>query len=174
MATLSAPLFISLRLVVLAASAVAFLAPAFATDLGWKTWRDSEYDFTVDVPTALFPVERDGPLGGTELRSEDGSLSLLINGQMNGDELPMGTLLDIFIENSGEKTVTYKRTKNNWLVVSGLQSEDDGTQTIYYIRAETTPDRSRLSSFTIYYPKSRKAEFDAIVTRMSRSLTPPQ
>jgi hypothetical protein len=95
-------------------------------------------------------------------------------------ELPPGTSISDIerLTASAEwiKDVTYRAGGESWFVLSGHQigsSRSDADPTIFYFKAMTNAARTRYSAIEISYPRSRKLEFDPIVTRIEKSLTAP-
>jgi len=62
-------------------------------------------------------------------------------------------------------TITYRRIKNNWFVLSGYSGKN-----ILYLK--TYLIRDTLYHLYIRYPKSLKREYDSIVSKISKSFRP--
>lgn len=60
--------------------------------------------------------------------------------------------------------VTYQTIKNNWYVLSGYKDND-----IVYIKTYMSPDKSIFYHLRISYPAKFKTEYNAIVSKASKS-----
>jgi len=63
--------------------------------------------------------------------------------------------------------VTYERVTRDFFAVSGVRDN-----TIFYSRCNVSPTGGTLHCFDLQFPATERTAWDAIVTRMSRSLRP--
>ena len=75
-------------------------------------------------------------------------------------------LVDGEIDAIGGGTTSYTKSTSRWLVKSGTLYGDD---TIFYIRANVDPNCDEMGLLTIRYPVSKKTQYDAAVSAMSKS-----
>lgn len=147
--------------------------PALARD--WQIYENPNAGFSLEYPAGLFATEEPSKEGdGIILKSADGEIELRAYAFNNGDELPLAQIRDIILADLDGREVTYKRIKNNWMVLSGYESGSSGARDIFYQRLEASPDRSRFSVFEIIYPETRRAQIDGLIARIGRSLTAPK
>ncbi|MEN0041116.1 MAG: hypothetical protein AAF764_07230 [Pseudomonadota bacterium] len=151
---------------------LAMSLPAKA-EQGWGQYCNPRYQFCIDYPTGVFEqrIEADNGDGITLVSTEDGA-ELRIYGVMNGDELPPETLLQILAEERDDREITYRASKDNWVVLSGFQGTGEG-RSIFYQRLEGNDANDRLSGMELVYPESARGTYDSLIERMSLSLTPP-
>ena len=139
----------------------------------WKTYTNDTHGFSVDYPLNVFDSEKEAESGnGITLETRDKSVEFRAYGFENGDNLPLETVQKIILEDSDERDVTYKRIKDDWIVLSGYEQEGDRLM-IFYQRLQASKDLSRFSAFEIIYPESERSTYDPLIKRMSHSLTPP-
>jgi hypothetical protein len=158
-----------------ATGAVLMLSTGLAQAQRWDRYLDAESGHSFELPRDRFSeVEnRDGqtifedPSGEARIASFHG-------------ELPPGTALPD-IENmvaTAEwiRNVTYRAGGKSWFVLSGHYVRDAGDRdpVIFYFKAMMNAERTRYSAIEVSYPTSRKVEFDPIVTRLEKSLRPPE
>jgi hypothetical protein len=135
----------------------------------WRKFADPDLGTRVDIPTGIFSVP-DGPSHrgtGQQLKTTDGRAVLAVYSQANDErDTPASYLQKNFKEPLA--ALDYRRVTSSFFVVSGVK---DGT--IYYSRCNISyARRGRLHCFDLKYPASEKRAWDAIVTRISRSLRP--
>ena len=69
-----------------------------------------------------------------------------------------------YIKKRGKAEIVYERTKKDFLVLSGIRDRK-----IFYSKIAVSPNTKNICVLHIVYPQKAKRDFDAIVTRMSRS-----
>jgi hypothetical protein len=141
-------------------------APALqAQDLDWQTYQDTVYDCRVEYPAGLFAPE---PLDVTEdvqrFSGPDEGTYFRVMGVDNSERLSPAQVKAKYLAADIPGDVTYERTKDEFLVLSGFRGES-----IFYTKVAMAPDESTLCILEITYPKGQKERFDPIVTRMSRA-----
>ena len=146
-------------------------ASSVATE--FATYKNDEFGFSVDFPLGIFENQKKSEAGaGITMETNDGLVEFRAYGFMNGDELPLENVQSILLEDSDGRDVTYKRIKDNWIVLSGFEQEGD-RKMIFYQRLQASKDLTSFSAFELIYPESERSVFDPLIKRMSRSLTPP-
>ena len=135
-------------------------------DDGWLHYQNSRFGFSISVPpgmTALRPPENGS---GQEFRSLDGKVKVLVYGHFNLDGF--GSVEESrkreLIE--GERTITYKRKKANWYVVSGVY--DNGTG--FYQRYDA--NENHYAGRLITYPQAEEKKYSPWIERMAKSFKP--
>jgi len=63
--------------------------------------------------------------------------------------------------------LSYQRISASFFAISGVNKGN-----IYYSRCNSSPDHGQLHCIYLIYPASEKRSWDAIVTRISRTLQP--
>jgi hypothetical protein len=139
---------------------------AFAQER-WATYANPRFGTSADYPAHLF-TRRDHPPGngdGQSFRTADGRARLTIFGTRNIDDDTPETYLAKFADLAGT-AVAMRRVTARYYVLSGTRGGD-----IFYDRCNfpAAPD-DIIDCLTITYPAQEKAAWDAVVTRMSRSL----
>jgi hypothetical protein len=148
------------------AAIVVALAPlaAFA-QAKWLTYTNVRFAFAVDYPADTFPsyVESDNSDGATFSASEPG-VELRAFGFWNNDHQRSRTLLT---ERYAGKTLSYSAVKRDYFVASGRQEGRDGAA-IFYDRCNLAGER--VVCVNLVYPAAQKKKWDAVVSRVTRSL----
>lgn len=128
----------------------------------YKSYCNSRFGFCVNYPATFgmgpAPTNNDG----REFSDRDGFF-MIASGNYNVLE---NSLTDEM--RSQEKdfdTITYKKRKRNWYVLSGYKNNN-----IVYIK--TYMGRETIYHLYIRYPIKRKREYDQIVSRISHSFKP--
>jgi hypothetical protein len=140
-------------------------SPSPAQDEGWSVYRDQVFDCRLEYPTSLFTLD---PLDIEEdfrrFSGPDGQTSFRVRGVDNQDRLAPSEIKAKYLQAGVPGDIVYERTKSDFLVLSGYRDES-----IFYTKAVVSPDQRIICILMITYPRGAKREFDAVVTRMSRS-----
>lgn len=139
-------------------------ATAFAASL---TYENDRFGTSVTFPADIFSQEQAPPDNGDGQRwlSNDGA-SLAVFGSYNVlDETPKSREAGARV--NGSRTVTYSRTGQDWVVLSGT----DGDR-IFYERYVFGPT-DIVHGIVIEYPAALKAKYDPLVGSIARSLRGP-
>lgn len=136
-----------------------------ADELGWKAYRDTIEKCQLDYPSSLFEAEAyDAASDIQRFAGPGASTYFRVRGVENAEGLSPADVRGKYLAADVPGDIVYERTKGEFLVLSGYRGSD-----IYYTKVALSPDRDTLCILEITYPRSDKAKFDAIVTRMSRS-----
>jgi hypothetical protein len=146
------------------ASVVILTGPSKAQDLDWGAYRDEKHGCQLDYPQALFAPDPDEPGEPQRFSGNDESIYFRVMGAENASKWTPEDIKDKYLRANMPGDVTYQRTKDEFLVLSGYR--DDA---IFYTKVAVSDDRRTACILDITYPRSAKEDFDGIVTRMSRS-----
>jgi hypothetical protein len=166
----------ALRLILLLALAV----PAYAQPTPqWQSYRDPQYGYSIEVPYGLFSEDNGagGQNKGLMLSAIEGGGRIQIYGGYNAQHADPATLARVLSGTDRVKQVTYRAGGSNWLVLSGYYGKAQGGvagDVIFYTKFMFNPDHTILSAFEVSYPASEKRRYDALITHMEKSLTPPR
>jgi hypothetical protein len=148
------------------AVALAALTPAAShAQAKWLTYTNVRFAFAVDYPADAFPsyVESDNSDGATfNATGED--VEFRAFGFWNNDHQRPRALLK---ERTAGKTLSYSAVKRDYFVASGRQQGRDGAA-IFYDRCNLAGER--VICVNLVYPAAQKKKWDAIVSRVTRSL----
>jgi hypothetical protein len=147
-------------------SALAALTPTIShAQAKWLTYTNVRFAFAVDYPADLFPsyVLSDNSDGATFNAAGEG-VEFRAFGFWNNDHQRSAALLK---ERYEGKTLTYSVVKRDYFVASGRQDGRDGAA-IFYDRCNFAGER--VICVNLVYPATDKKKWDAIVTRLTRSL----
>jgi hypothetical protein len=150
----------------LLAAALAVLAPtASHAQAKWLTYTNVRFAFAVDYPADAFPsyVESDNSDGATFNASGEG-VEFRAFGFWNNDHQQPASLLK---ERYEGKTLGYSVVKRDYFVASGKQEGRDGAA-IFYDRCNLAGER--VICVNLVYPAAQKKKWDAVVSRVTRSL----
>ena len=141
-----------------------FAANALAAS---RTYENDRFGTSATFPADIFSQEQAPPDNGDGQRwlSDDGA-SLAVFGSYNVlDETPASREAEARV--NGERKVTYSRTGQDWVVLSGT----DGDR-VFYERYVFGPT-DIVHGLVIEYPASLKAKYDPLVGSIARSLRGP-
>lgn len=135
----------------------------------WRTYSNVRYRYSVRYPSSLVPQGEADNGDGQKFLSRNAKTQLLVYGSNNVlDE----TIASRFAQNrragaskTSDTVVTFARLKDNWYVVSGYKAE-----TIFYQKCYLVKDH--FVTFEISYPKTERAIWDKITSRISRDFQP--
>ncbi len=133
-------------------------------DPGWTLLRQPGLGIMMDFPAAVLSAPRGDAPNGRGLRYEtpDGRARVSVWTEPNAlHDTPEGYLRKTF--DIPRATRDYERITSEFFAVSG----DSGDRT-YYLRCNLSASAFRC--FNLTYPRAEKAQWDTIVTRMSRTL----
>jgi len=129
----------------------------------------NEFGTEVDYPENIFSVDAGPALRGTgrTLRSPDDRAWLMIYVEGNDEHHTPASFMRAYFA-APRDSLDYDRVTNRYFAISGVNEEQ-----IYYSRCNFPFGvRGRLHCIYLVYPKDDEHRWDAIVTRISRSLRP--
>ncbi|GHA17642.1 hypothetical protein GCM10007989_11050 [Devosia pacifica] len=142
-------------------------------NLGWSSYDDRTFGYTVDIPGALYsPAESSA--GSQTYLTSSGEGQLSVFGAPNTEGYTTSQLEQAVRDSGQIPNITYSAGGERWFVLSGLSRQADGTDLIVYTKFLLNRDRSAFSAFEISYPADQKARYNAVVTRIEKSLRAPQ
>jgi len=150
---------------------------AAAQDFGWQPYVNARYGFSIDIPTeVLRPLPPPANGDGLAFENADRTVHVSVFGAMNALEFTFDQYYQAALDAPDLGRVTYKRKTDRWYVLSGYRTVDLGgapQEMIFYMRVAIDDGGTAISGLNMLFPPSLKEFMDPIVTRMSRSLTPP-
>lgn len=135
--------------------------PAAAGAESWSSYRIPESGTSVDIPSSLFTEEAGQPDGyGVKYRTGDGRADLTVQAVPNDGSSPAAFLA----RKNPPAGIIYKRIAPRFFVVSSIR------------RGKIWYDRCNFGSRYVHcvlinYPAAEKRQWDAVVTRISRTLS---
>jgi hypothetical protein len=135
-----------------------------AQDLDWGVYEDEEHGCRLDYPRALFSADPEEPGEPQQFSGRDESTYFRVMGAENSSKWTPAEIKEKYLRADMPGDITYERTKEEFLVLSGYREE-----AIFYTKVAISDDHHTACILDITYPRSRKREFDGIVTRMSHS-----
>ncbi|MBX9719998.1 MAG: hypothetical protein K2X81_01280, partial [Candidatus Obscuribacterales bacterium] len=137
----------------------------------YNRYVNPRFQFGIDFPAQLKPGEEPENGDGRRFLSPDGSVDLTAYGQsafatVDGTKWTLASLLADSLahrKQDGDQ-VTFSKKGRDWIVVSGFSGDK-----IFYYKAMIHNDF--VKCFEINYPKSRKLEFDPVVSHVANSFT---
>jgi hypothetical protein len=134
----------------------------------WSVFSDT-FGTKVDYPENIFSVDAgDAPRGtGRALRSPDDRAWLMVYVEGNDERHTPASFVRAYFAAPRER-LDYNRVTDRFFAISGVNDEQ-----IYYSRCNFPVGvRGPLHCIYLAYPKDEERRWDAIVTRISRSLRP--
>ena len=139
---------------------------AAAAQYNYRTYHNARFDFSISYPAdVLIPQGEPANHDGQKFRSRDGRAEMLVYGSNNALDQTLGQLYAEETNPSADhphRTVSYKTSKGNWFVVSGIE---DGK--VFY--QKTMLSRGVFKTFRVEYDESQKDLYDSLTTQMVRS-----
>ena len=152
-------------------------AAADIEELGWESYVNSRFGFSVDVPGALLQPLPPSPNGdGVAFENTDRGIHVAVFGAMNALELTFDQYYQSALADPELGRVIYERKTDGWFVLSGFRTVDRPAgpqEMIFYNRIAIDEPGTAISGLTLLFPPALKETMDPIVTRMSQSLTSP-
>ncbi len=156
---------------------LAFALPALADALGWQTYVNPRFGYSVDIPMAYLQQQTPSQNGdGQSFASAAGDAYVAVWGSNNALGWSLDQYYQAALARADVGTVTYKRKAAGWYVLSGYRTVDGATgmyEAIFYERLTIAADGSAISGVVILNAPSIKDKMEPVITRISRSLTPP-
>jgi hypothetical protein len=144
---------------------LALLTPsalASSQPIEWETYSIAETGTSVDIPTSIFTEKAKLPdRYGERLTTKDGKAQMSVDAGPNRDN---DTPARFLAKRHPPSHIQYKRVTSRFFAVSGYKHDK-----VYYSRCNFSHDM--VHCLTIDYPASEERDWDAIVTRISLSLS---
>lgn len=137
-------------------------------DPHWSVLFDS-FGTTVDYPENIFSVDAGAPPRGTgrTLRSPDDRAWLMMYVEGNDERHTPASFVRAYFAGPRD-SLDYNRVTDRFFAISGVNEEQ-----IFYSRCNFPVGiRGPMHCIYLAYPKNEERRWDAIVTRISRSLRP--
>jgi len=151
----------------LSSALIIFVFAVFASgQIKYSTYTNERFAYSIEYPSDLLKMQAPPANGdGREFLSKDKSVRMLVWGEYNAAEKSFQERYEFDMKGFTEKP-TYMVLKKNWFVLSGVK---DGK--IFYQKTlyRKTKNEETFFTFTIEYPKTKRAKFDPIVRRIAAS-----
>ena len=131
------------------------------SSISYSVYTNPRFGFSILYPTFLSP-EPEPENGDGRVFSNDNGEQICVFAQQNIMNYSIEELQQM-CENSIDGTITYSAQKDNWFVLSGINSEDN----IYYIKTILSNDIEYSVSLT--YPQDKKQLYNEIVNEVTKS-----
>jgi serine/threonine-protein kinase len=139
-------------------------APASAQQ--YRTYSNARFGTTAEVPADWKPDPPPANGDGLIFRSPDRRASVTVSGSLHVWN-SIDEAMKIYEQPHDGETVTYRHREPRALVVSGTRGD-----VIFYAKHILSCGDQVWNSVHIEYPARNKAAYDALVTRVARSLRP--
>lgn len=137
-------------------------ALALAADIEWRRYTIASTGTSVDMPVSIFTSDAGAPDGGTGRKffTEDRRADMTVQSVANPSNDSPATFLAKMRPPAG---IIYKRITSDFFVVSSIRNDR-----IWYNRCNR--GNGIMNCVMINYPVAEKRQWDAVVTRISRTL----
>ncbi len=134
---------------------------------GWDFYENARFGTQLSYPSRRFTERSESENGdGVTLRAADGA-TLRVFGARNIEQLTAAAYVgSVTAGNSRYRHVSYRRVGRDFAVLSGTVGS-----TTYYERYAFGDPSSVVHAFVLEYPRAARATYEAIIPRMSRSLS---
>ena len=130
----------------------------------WQTYVNDRFGATADVPAGWKAGEPPANDDGLSFTSPDGSASESVYGALAGID-SIAQDFAVYEEPNDGETITYRHRTKHWLVVSGTEGDR-----IFYRKWLLACRDQVWAGASLEYPASAKAQYDAIVEHVAKSL----
>jgi hypothetical protein len=144
----------------------AFISTAARAE-DWAVYQDEQHGCRLEYASSLFTQGRVDPDKFLRFTGPNKNIYFRVRGLSNEKNWTPERIRAEYIKSRGTADVVYERTKEGFLVLSGIR---DGN--IFYTKVALSSDNRTICVLYISYPRKDKRAFDAIVTRMSHSFGP--
>lgn len=130
----------------------------------WAVYQDDSNKCWLSYPSSVFIP---GEIDAEDFRRFSGpnkDIYFRVAGIPNDEGLSPREIKAEYVKNKGKSKIVYEHTNTDFLVLSGIRDRK-----IFYSKIVVSPNTENICVLHIVYPQKAKREFDAIVTRMSRS-----
>ena len=141
-----------------------------AASLGWTSYVNERYGFSLDYPAAKVIPQPESQNGdGLVFQSKDNTSSITAWAAFNIEEFSVADGLDRLVASVAQKRqITLKKMTKDGFVASGYTA---GKTRIWYHRVRIVGDT--IAHVELDYPTKQKVAWDPIVSRVSSSFTLP-
>ncbi|MBA8822465.1 hypothetical protein FHW00_004832 [Ochrobactrum sp. P6BSIII] len=134
-------------------------------DHAWKIYVNARFGYSVCYPADLLTVQFESDNGDGDVFSSKSGAKLRVWGSYNVLEEDMETIIASLADENA--TVSYRRTDENWAVISGAKND-----AIFYAKALLKPTRTRnintIRSFRLTYPVNEANTYDRVADRLAK------
>jgi hypothetical protein len=148
----------------LASIGIVLVVASSARAESWRSYHNDRFGVTADVPADWKMEPPPANDDGRDFTSPDGRATITVSGifAINGAEEELASRLE---PGQGE-TITYKKRRSDWIVVSGTKGDR-----IFY-RKTLLSCGDVANDLSIEYPAAEKQKYDALVAHAAASLKP--
>ena len=147
--------------------------------ISWRTYVDKNYGYSIPMPASLQLMPWTGdPASPWQNRSKtfqsaDGNVSLSVSTHWTNGRTIQNFFKDAVNQRSDEGAlINYSILKDNWCVVSGVNSLGFEFYTKYVVFGDRNAGAARYITFTFAYPTSQRNIYDPAVTKINREFIP--
>lgn len=160
------PFLLAALLIAVVCNARAGIAQGTAAPGAWGEYHDKNLGLALEFPSDVFPLNSaEQRKDATVFLRPDGRARLRVFGAANQSHASPRTYLSRIADTEAAR-FTYVRTAPSFFVASGTR---EGM--IFYRRCNFSAGADpRIACFQLDYPQNEKRAYDAMVTRISRSL----
>lgn len=130
----------------------------------WAVYQDDSEKCRLSYASSVFTP---GEIDAEDFQRFSGpnkDIYFRVAGLSNDEGLSPREIKAEYLKNRGKSTIVYEHTNTHFIVLSGIRDRK-----IFYSKIVVSPNSKNICVLHIVYPQQAKQEFDAIVTRMSRS-----
>jgi hypothetical protein len=131
----------------------------------WAVYEDATQKCRLEYASSVFKLGKKDDEDFQRFSGPNKDIYFRIAELPNDEHMSPKQIRAEYIKNRGNGEIVYERTKTDFLVLSGIRA-----QKIFYSKVAVSPNAKNICVLHIVYPQNAKKAFDAIVTRMSRSL----
>ena len=143
---------------------ILFAWPTPAQSATWAVYQDETKKCRLDYASNVFTLAKKDAEDFQRFSGPIKNIYFRVAGLRNDERLSPKQIKAEYIKKRGKSEIVYERTKSDFLVLSGVRDNK-----IFYSKVAVSPDNKIICVLHIVYLQNAKREFDAIVTRMSRS-----
>jgi serine/threonine-protein kinase len=145
-------------------TALALLIASSALAQDWRAYTNPRFGTRAEVPRDWTMGEAPANDDGRVFTAPDGSATITVYGSLHVLD-SIDEAMKIYDTPKDGETVTYRQRGKRTITVSGTRGER-----IFYRRTVLSCRDQVWNGVAIEYPAARKREFDALVTRVAKSL----
>lgn len=130
----------------------------------WAVYQDDSEKCRLSYASSVF---NPGEIDAEDFQRFSGpnkDIYFRVAGLPNDEGLSPREIKAEYVKNRGKSEIVYEHSNTNFIVLSGIRDRK-----IFYSKIAVSPNGKNICVLHVVYPQNVKREFDAIVTRMSRS-----